>query len=170
MTKPNIREERPDDVPAIRRVNQLAFGTNAEADLVDALREQARPIVSLVADDRGAILGHILFSPVTLSSQPELRIMGLAPMAVVPARQRAGIGSALVRAGIDECRRLGVAAIVVLGHAGYYPKFGFRPASRLGLASEYDVPDDVFMAFELDAGVLRGSPGTIRYHSAFPRG
>lgn len=163
-----IRSERTDDIPAIRQVNLSAFETTTEADLVDALREQARPIVSLVAEDGRAVVGHILFSPVTLSSDPDLRIMGLAPMAVVPDRQRHGIGSALARAGIAACRELGFGALVVLGHAEYYPRFGFIPASRFELRCEYDVPDDVFMAMELKAGALQGrGPGTIRYHAAF---
>jgi putative acetyltransferase len=163
----HIRPEKPEDIAAIRQVNRIAFGTTTESDLVDALREQARPIVSLVADDDGTIVGHIMLSPVTLSSHLELRIMGVAPMAVVPARQRQGIGSALVRAGVEECRRLGSVAVVVLGHAKYYPRFGFMPASRFGLVSEYDVPDEVFMALALEEGALRGKPGTIRYHPAF---
>ena len=163
-----IRGEQPGDAAAIRHVNTTAFDTSLEADLVDALREQARPIVSLVADEGGIVTGHILFSPVTLSSQPGLLLMGLAPMAVVRDQQRRGVGSALVRAGLDECRRLGVVAVAVLGHADYYPRFGFRPASSFGLVSQYDVPDDAFMALELEPGALRGHAGTIRYHPAFP--
>jgi putative acetyltransferase len=164
----HIRPELPADITAIREVNLSAFEGTTEADLVDALREQARPIVSMVAEDNGAIVGHILFSPVTLSSLPDLRVMGLAPMAVLPDRQRKGVGSALARAGITACRDLGYEAVVVLGHAEYYPRFGFVPASRFGVRSEYDVPDDVFMAMELTPGALQGSgPGTIRYHAAF---
>jgi putative acetyltransferase len=163
-----IRAERPGDISDIREVNLAAFDTSTEADLVDILRAQARPIVSLVAEDDGRITGHILFSPVTLSSAPALRMMGLAPMAVTPARQRQGIGSALVRAGVEECRRLGCAAVVVLGHADYYPRFGFMPASsHFGLVSEYDVSDPEFMALELHAGVLQDKAGTVRYQSAF---
>jgi len=162
-----VRSERSGDVAAIRGVNLAAFEGAVEADLVDALRAQARPIVSLVADDAGSIAGHILFSPVTLSGSQDLKIMGLAPMAVLPARQREGIGSALVSAGLDACNRLGFGAVVVLGHAGYYPRFGFVPASRFGLVSEYHVADDVFMAVELEPGALTGVSGTIRYHSAF---
>ena len=163
-----IRPEQTDDLTAIREVNLSAFEGTTEADLVDALRKQARPIVSMVADDDGAVVGQILFSPVTLSSLPDLRIMGLAPMAVLPDRQRKGVGSALARAGITACRDLGYEAVVVLGHAEYYPRFGFVPASRFGLRSEYDVPDEVFMAMELTPGALQGSgPGTIRYHAAF---
>jgi putative acetyltransferase len=162
-----IRPEEPADALGTRSVNLTAFNTSAEANLVDLLREQARPNVSLVADDRGAIVGHILFTPVTLTDHPELRIIGLAPLAVVPAGQRQGIGSALVREGLDRCRQLGFGAVVVLGHAEYYPRFGFSPAARFGLACEYDVPEDVFMALELEPGFLSGKAGTIRYHPAF---
>jgi putative acetyltransferase len=162
-----IRAERPEDTPLIRDVISAAFETAAEADLVDVLRQQARPIVSLVALERDAVVGHILFSSVTVSSHQDVRMMGLAPLAVVPGRQRTGIGSELVRAGLEECRRLGFAGVVVLGHAAYYPRFGFAPASRFGLVSEYDVPDEVFMALELETGALRGKSGTVRYHPAF---
>jgi putative acetyltransferase len=163
----HIRPERPEDILGIRHVNLTAFDTAAEAGLVDALRQRAQPIVSLVAVDGEAVVGHILFSPVTLPPHADLQIMGLAPMAVLPDRQRQGIGSALVRTGLDECRRIGFGAIVVLGHAEYYPRFGFVPASTFGLRSEYDVPDDVFLALELFPGALRQRAGTIRYHPAF---
>ena len=161
----DIRFERADDVPVIRYVNQVAFGGTFEADLVEALRAQASPFISLVAEDADHVVGHILFSPVTLSAAPELRVMGLAPMAVVPERQRRGIGTLLVKAGLSECRARGVAAVVVLGHPAFYPRFGFVPASHFGVGTEYDVPDDAFMAIEFDRGALR--PGVIRYHSAF---
>jgi putative acetyltransferase len=134
---------------------------------VDALRSQATPIISVVAHDEGALVGHILFSPVSLTGHDELKIMGLAPMAVVPAQQRRGIGSALVREGLERCRRLGYGAVVVLGHPEFYSRLGFVPASLFGVTSEYDVPDDVFMALELAAGALEGKAGTIRYHPSF---
>ena len=162
-----IRCEGPADVAAVRTVNSAAFKTCAEADLVDALRAQADPIVSLVADDAGSIVGHICFSPVRLLSHPALKIMGLAPMAVLPAAQRGGIGSALARAGLARCTDLGYVAVVVLGHPEYYPRFGFAPASRFGIRSEYHVPDEAFMVRELEAGMLTGKAGTIRYHPAF---
>ena len=162
-----IRAERDTDRAAVDAVNAAAFPTPLEADLVDALRREARPLVSLVAERDGAVVGHILFSPVTHENSPDLRIMGLAPMAVAPDHQRSGIGSALVRAGLDECRQLGFAAVVVLGHPEYYPRFGFSPSVRWGIRSEYDVPDDVFMALELEPGALRGAAGTVRYHPAF---
>ena len=163
----SIRRERPEDIPGIRQVNGAAFDTSTERDLVDALREQAPTAISLIAIENDVVVGHILFSPMTLSSHPDVPVMGLAPMAVVPDRQRQGIGSALVRAGLDECRRSGIGAVIVLGHAEYYPRFGFVPASVFGLVSEYDVPDEVFMAMELDTGALEGKSGTVKYHPAF---
>lgn len=162
-----IRAERDTDHAAVHAVNAAAFPTPLEADLVDALREQAHPVISLVAERDGTILGHILFSPVTLDSRPGLPVMGLAPMAVTPEYQESGIGSALVRAGLEECRQKGFSAVVVLGHPEYYPRFGFVPAVRYGIRSEYDVPDEVFMALELVPGALRDAAGTIRYHAAF---
>jgi len=162
-----IRSERPTDATAIHAVNRASFGTSTEADLVDLLRKQASPLVSLVAEASGSIVGHILFSPVTLVADADARIMGLAPMAVLPARQRRGIGTALVLAGLDACRQVDCDAVVVLGHAAYYPRFGFQPASGFHLSCEYRVPDDAFMAVELQPGALSGRCGTIRYHPAF---
>jgi putative acetyltransferase len=163
----NIRPEQPADAPAIDAVNRAAFDQPAEATLVALLREQAAPLISLVADEDGELVGHVLFSPVTLTGHGEASIMGLAPMAVLPAMQRRGVGSMLARAGLAACTRLGFDAVVVLGHAQYYPRFGFRPASAFGLRCEYEVPDEVFMALELVPGRLAGKSGTIRYHPAF---
>jgi putative acetyltransferase len=163
----NIRDEQPDDAQAIRSVNRAAFGNDAEADLVDSLRRHAAPLISLVAEDHGGIVGHILFSPAMLETKPEVQIMGLAPMAVVPKRQRQGIGSQLVAEGILRCQALNADAVVVLGHPAYYPRFGFVPASRFSIRSVYDVADDVFMIRELRAGALSGVDGIIRYHPVF---
>lgn len=163
----HIREEGEQDRASVRAVNLLAFETSAEADLVDAVREAARPLVSLVAEVQGDVVGHILFSPVTIDGHPAVQMMGLAPMAVAPAHQRVGIGSALVRAGLLACADVGTNAVVVLGHPAYYPRFGFIPASRYGLGTSYDVPDDVFLVKELTPGALAGVAGTVRYHPAF---
>ena len=161
-----IRHERAADIEAIREVHQAAFETDAEARLVDRLRSETK-VISLVADDAGLIIGHILFSPVTLPGHLDIDIMGLAPVAVVPNHQRNGVGAALVCGGLDACRQASVDAIVLVGHPHYYPRFGFTPASRFGLRCEYDVPDDVFMAQELRPASLAGKSGTIQYHAAF---
>ena len=162
-----IRAEKAGDRDAVYAVNVSAFETSSEAKLVGTLREQAQPVVSLVAEDNGEVIGHIMFSPVSLSGYPNLRVMGLAPMAVAPRQQRRGIGSALVRAGLDQCRQLGFAVVVVLGHPDYYPRFGFSTASQFGIDSEYEVPDEVFMALELESDALSGKTGRVKYHAAF---
>lgn len=162
-----IREETGTDRDSVRAINLAAFDTAAEADLVDALRERATPVVSLVAEHHGDLVGHILFTPVEIGGHDRLRPMGLAPMAVLPEYQNRGIGSELVRHGIGWCRGLGIDALVVLGHAEFYPRFGFRPASAFGLRCAYEVPDEAFMALELEPGALLDVSGLVRYHSAF---
>lgn len=168
-----IRPETPADHAAVRAVNERAFERAAEADLVEALRRAAHPHRSLVAEDEHQIVGHIFFSPVEIDpveSEPVrhgLAVLGLAPMAVHPDRQRQGIGGALVREGLRACADLGGGAVVVLGHPAYYPRFGFRPAATFGLRCTYDVPDEVFMALELLPGALDGVSGTVHYHPAF---
>jgi len=162
-----IRAEEPSDWAAVHAVNVSAFGRPAEADLVDALRDQVRPIVSLIAEDNGALVGHIMFTPVCLSGHPALKIMGLAPMSVTPRHQRKGVGSALVHDGLEQCKRLGFGAVVVLGRPTYYPRFGFAPSARFGIGCEYDVPENAFMVLELHAGFLDGAGGKIKYHAAF---
>lgn len=161
------KEQENHDKDGVRDINLSAFESPVEADLADKLREQAQPIISLVAEDNGNIVGHIMFSPVTLTGNPDINLMGLGPMAVAPVHQRQGIGSELVNAGLDECRKLGSDAVVVLGHAAYYPRFGFIPSSRFGIDSEYDVPEEVFMVLELEHEALSGRSGTIVYHRAF---
>ncbi len=163
-----VRTENLEDRKSVRRVNELAFGRRNEADLVDALRANARPYVSSVAVIDEQVVGHILFSPVSVESEGSaFTAMGLAPMAVLPECQNQGIGSRLVREGLKECERLGEDIVVVLGHPNYYPRFGFMPASLKGLRSEYDVPDEVFMVAELVPGALKGRRGLVKYHPEF---
>ena len=163
----SVRREQLSDQQAIFAVHAAAFETSAEARLVTALREQTRPLISLVAEQAGRVVGHILFSPVTLEPPGNVSMVGLGPMAVLPEKQFKGIGSELVRSGLDECRAAGIQAVVVLGHPGYYPRFGFEPASRFGLRCEYDVPDEVFMAIETHPGALPRVRCVVRYHAAF---
>ena len=160
-------EQRGDDI-AIARVHDAAFGQTDESRIVEAIRCAGHPIISLVAVDGSRIVGHVLFSPVVIeAAQPVESVMGLGPMAVLPEMQRQGIGSRLLRDGLEECLRSGVRAVVVVGHPEYYPRFGFRPANSYGLRCEYPVPDEVFMAMELVAGALAGSSGLVRYLPEF---
>ena len=108
-----------------------------------------------------------LFTPVSLAGHLDLKMMGLAPMAVLPAFQRMNFGSELVRTGLEQCRDFGFEAVVVLGHPEFYPRFGFLPSTRFGIDSEYGVPDEVFMVRELTSGALRGRAGRVTYHPAF---
>lgn len=161
-----VRPERPDDQAGVYLVHERAFGRRSEADLVDRLRHGGKASVSLVAEEAGRVVGHILFSPVSLSVAG-CSAVGIGPMAVLPDRQRQGIGSVLVRRGLDESRRLGHERVVVLGHAGYYPRFGFMPASRFGIRCQYDAPDDAFMAMELRRGAWNGCAGLALYAPEF---
>jgi putative acetyltransferase len=160
----HIRDEDRTDEEGVRALHRAAFEDDAEARLVDLLREEAMPLISLVAEEDGLVVGHILFSPATVGTDDTG--MGLAPMAVAPDRQGTGIGAALVGAGLKACGELGIRWVVVLGHPEYYPRFGFVPASRFGVTSEYDVPDEVFMAMELEEGAL-ATGGRALYHPAF---
>ena len=165
-----VRTESTKDDESVRRVNELAFEQPIEADLVDALRANARPYISLVAVVDEQVVGHIFFSPVSIESENGVfTAMGLAPMAVLPEYQNKGIGSQLVREGLKACQRLGHNIVVVLGHANYYPRFGFTPATLKGLRSEYDVPDEVFMVAELIEGALGGRRGLVKYHPEFSK-
>jgi putative acetyltransferase len=161
-----IRDESPQDCEAIRLVNEKAFGQPAEADLVDALRERGFARLSLVAEVDGQIVGHILFSDITIVS-PERVVdaLALAPMAVLPAYQRKGIGSRLVRDGLDRCRGAGHRIVIVVGHPGYYPRFGFSPQLAAPLQSEY--AGEAFMALELVQDALKGVTGEVRYSPPF---
>lgn len=160
-----IRDERPHDRADVREVNERAFGRPEEAALVDMLRAASKALVSLVALDQARIVGHILFVPVTVALAPEnFSGVGLGPMSVLPEFQNKGIGSRLVREGLEACRRKGSDAVVVLGHTRFYPRFGFSKARNYGLGNEYNA-SDAFMVIELKGGVLEGINGLVRYAS-----
>lgn len=163
-----IRPENKNDIELIWRINSEAFETDAEANLVDKLRESDIPFISLVAEINNKLVGHILFTPVKLvDAKKEIKIAGLAPMAVLPNIQNTGIGSKLVEDGLKQCEKENYEAVVVLGHPNYYPKFGFIPSVKFDIKSEYDVPDEVFMVKELNANSLKGQSGIIKYHDEF---
>ena len=163
-----IRPEQAADAAAVSAVHTEAFGRPAEARIVERLRQAAGLYLRLVATDGGPIVGHILFTPVTLRGDRSADlVLALAPMAVRPAWQRRGIGGALVRAGFEACRAARHDVVMVVGHPNFYPRFGFVPAQPLGLSSEPAMPAETFMVAELTPGALRGRCGVIVYGSDF---
>jgi len=163
-----IRLEKWEDVKAIRNVTEQAFGRPQEADIIDALRANNRVILSLVAVHEDVVAGHILFFPVNIESEHRtFAAIGLGPMAVLPQYQKQGIGSALVREGLDMLQQQFKSAVIVLGHAEFYPRFGFVPASSHGIKTTYDIPGDVFMVRELCPGALAKIRGTVIYSEEF---
>jgi putative acetyltransferase len=163
-----IRDEQPVDYAAIRHVHAHAFGQPQEADLVDALRQAGALLLSLVAVQDQRLVGHIAFSPVTISSDTTtVEALGLGPLGVLPALQRTGIGAQLVTAGLAACRETAYGIVVVLGHPAYYPRFGFTPAQPYGIAWEHGEPTDAFMVYELRPGALAHTRGVVRYRPEF---
>jgi putative acetyltransferase len=160
----HIREEQPGDITAIREVNRGAFGQDQEGNIIDALRANGAALLSLVAtlDDR--VVGHIMYSPAHVG---DVAGAALGPMAVLPDHQRQGIGGLLVEAGNQRLRELGCLFIVVVGHADYYPRFGFRPARDHGLRCQWDVPDEVFMVLVLDSRKMERVSGVATYRDEF---
>jgi len=169
ITMLEIREEQIEDVVAIRNINDLAFGQTQESLIVDRLRQSCGDLLSLVAIAEGHPVGHILFSPVMIESRGGMvQGMGLAPMAVLPEFQRQGIGSGLIRYGLEILRERSCPYVIVLGHSDYYPRFGFEPASRYGIGSQWEgVPDEAFMILILDKPTMHGVSGIARYRSEF---
>jgi putative acetyltransferase len=155
-----VREERPEDRDAVRRVHDAAFGQPGEGRLVDALRDAGLVEVALVADDGGAVVGHIVLSRAALDTGAP--VLALGPVGVLPERQREGIGVALNRAALQAAQDLPYALVVVLGHAAYYPRFGFERASALGIRAPFEVPDEAWMAMPLPAHTA-DARGTVVY-------
>jgi putative acetyltransferase len=170
---PVIRPARAEDAGAIDGVIRAAFaatghGYQGEADLVRMIEADGDALVSLVADASGAIAGHVLFSRMYGEADgAALSAAGLAPVAVSPDRQGRGIGDALIRAGLDALRDRGVAMSFVLGHAAYYPRFGYSPELGARFASPFAGPH--FMAMMLDSGAAWPQGGRADYAPAFGR-
>jgi putative acetyltransferase len=162
-----IREEGTGDQEAIRTLNEAAFENGPEAAIVDRLRASCDNYLSFVAVDQGSVVGHILFTPAILDNGG-LVGMGLAPMAVLPSHQGKGIGSLLVRHGLEYLSQSGCPFIIVLGHPKYYPRFGFERASRYKLRSQWEgVSDEAFMVVVFDGNALPKAGGIARYRSEF---
>jgi putative acetyltransferase len=163
-----IRSEEPRDYPEIYQINCAAFDGNTEAELVNALRKAGVALVSLVAEENETLVGHILFSPVTIEHNPqEISAAGLAPLAVLPTFHGKGIGGKLITSGLDKCRALGIQAAVVLGDPAYFQRYGFSRANGFQLLCEYDAPPDCFMALELSPAALHNCSGKVKYHPVF---
>ncbi len=165
---PIVRSETTADRRAVRQVNGLAFGRDDESRLVDHLRDEGYVRLSLVAEEDGQVVGHILFSTLPIiTSQATIEALALAPLSVIPDRQRQGIGSLLVREGLRVCTEAGHRIVVVLGHPEFYPQFGFSAKMAERLDSPFSGP--AFMALELVPGALEGVEGEVRYPPPFTR-
>ena len=161
-----IRPETGADLAAVGEVNRLAFGREAETRLVDDLRDGGYARLSLVAQEEGRIVGHVMFSEAVIrTGGGEVGALTLGPVGVIPERQGRGVGSALVREGLDRCVREGHRIVVLLGHPGYYPRFGFSAERARNLSSPYS--GDAFMALELAPGALSGVVGEFEFASPF---
>jgi putative acetyltransferase len=164
-----IRPEQLSDSTAVTSLLKEVFCQPDEAELVTALHRQKAVTLSFIALFSEQVVGHILFSDVTIANNPrDLKAIGLAPLAVLPAYQKQGIGSQLVRNGLIACRDAGYAIVSALGYPGYYTRFGFRPARYEGLFCTYvDQDNDAFMVLELDPGTLIMASGLVTFHPAF---
>lgn len=161
---PLIRREQPQDIPEIRQVHLRAFGQKQEASVVDKLRKNCNSILSLVALADGKIVGHIMFSPAIIEGKHgKLVGTGLAPLAVLPEYQKKGIGTQLLQTAIARIKESGCPFIIVAGRSKYYTRFGFEPACKFGIKSEWDVPDETFMILILDRKTMNGITGVARY-------
>lgn len=165
-----IAEEQAGDIDAIHVVNVVAFEGGGEADVVDKLRESCNDFLSLVAKVNGKVVGHILFTPVRIIQKDDWSVlgMGLAPLAVLPEFQGLGIGSSLCEQGLKRIEAAGHPFVIVLGHPGYYSRFGFEPASKHGIASSFEgVPDEAFMIKIFDPEAMAEVSGIAFYQPEF---
>ena len=161
-----IRTETGADLAAVGEVNRLAFGREAEARLVDDLRDGGYARLSLVAEEEGRLVGHVMFSEAVIRTDGgEVGALALGPVGVIPERQGRGVGSALIREGLDRCVQEGHRIVVLLGHPGYYPRFGFSAERAGNLSSPYS--GDAFMALELAPGALSRVVGEFEFAPPF---
>jgi putative acetyltransferase len=162
-----FRKEEPDDIAAIHDLNLAAFDNGPEAGLVDKLRASCEDYLAFVAVEDGSVVGHVAFTSATIENCSATGL-GLAPMAVLPSHQRRGIGSRLVRHGLEYLRDAGCPFVIVLGHPEYYPRFGFERASIHQVRCQWDgVPDEAFMIAVFTRGILPKAGGIAKYRKEF---
>ena len=169
-----IRPEREEDFAAIHEVVRLAFEAEEMSDhqehfLIERLRQSEDFIaeLSLVCEMDQRVVGHILFSRIKIVGEEETESLALAPVAVLPEYQHRGIGSKLIEAGHIQALQLGFTSVIVVGHADYYPKFGYEKASKFGIRVPFEVPDENCMAMELKKDALQHRAGVVHYPEAF---
>jgi putative acetyltransferase len=164
----NIRCETLPDYTVIAKVNMLAFGQENEAKLVDKIRASDCYIseLSLVAEVENIVVGHILFSYIDLVGEERLQVLSLAPLAVLPQFQRRGIGSALIKAGLEIAETKKEAIVIVLGHPEFYTRFGFKSSVVYGIESPFPVPEQFFMVKPLQS-YQENYKGKVLYPPAF---
>ncbi len=164
-----IREEQPKDYLTIKEINDIAFGQPQESNIINKLRQNCNTLLSLVAIDNEKIVGHIMFSQVTIElDKVTIYGMGIAPMSVIPEYQRKGIGSKLIKEGINILKNKKCLFIVVLGHPEYYPRFGFEKASSYNIKCQWDgIPEEAFMILVLEKEAVTGGSGTAKYREEF---
>lgn len=168
--KLSVRPETSEDHEAIRDVNMRAFGRPVEALIVERVRSTSAflPELSLVAEQDGRIVGHVLFSEAVIEGVAERwTVLALGPVAVIPERQRQGVGSLMIETGLKWSAELGYRAVLLIGHPGYYPRFGFVPAKAHEIEPRFSVPDDVFMVRLLRLDGLEGVQGAFAFPPAF---
>ncbi|KYG90522.1 GCN5 family acetyltransferase [[Bacillus] sp. KCTC 13219] len=172
----SIRQERPSDYEITEDVIRQAFldedmSNQKEHFLVQRIRQSSAflPELSLVAvDSEDKIIGHILLSKITIEDgEKSIDSLALAPVSVLPACQNKGVGSQLIQEVLQKAADIGQQSVIVLGHAAYYPKFGFRQARGWNIFAPFEVPSEIFMALELVPDALQNVQGTVRYSEAF---
>lgn len=159
--------EKPEQRAEVLALNRLAFKGEEEARIIEALTRDDLVVLSLVVTEDEKVIGHILFSrlAVAVDDRP-VKAVSLAPMAVLPDHQGKGIGSALVKRGLDLLAARGFAAVIVLGHTEFYPRFGFSAEAVRHIAGPFQGLE-AFMGLELKPGALAGESGECRYPAAF---
>jgi predicted N-acetyltransferase YhbS len=164
-----IRQEKNEDFKSIYEINYQAFKQKNESELIERIRSSKNfvPELSLIAEKNGKIVGHILLSKIKIKGEKEYESLILAPLAVLPELQKQGIGEKLITEGLRKAKELGFSSVIVVGHKDYYPKYGFEKASKWNIKCSFKVPDEAFMAIELNIGALAEKSGIVEFPKEF---